>query len=177
MDWQQRPAREIVEPTLTKAGRAGSLRFLAASIGATQAIDPGRLAVNDIPSERRFRVVGGIYSAVTPFGDLLCISIDRRNSAALIDDVLQAGGRVTDEPGSGSAVPHTVQLGVPQAAVDRFADALLGPHRRHLAESIAFGPPTWRHRHDADLMRYILAQATSAGPKADQSAPSGPRRN
>jgi hypothetical protein len=141
--------------------RAAALRFLAFSIRAIQRIDGTRLAVTEIPSDRRFRVVGGIYSAVTPWEGLLCVSIAKTPSAAVVREV-EAGGRMTDRPAPMSAVPGTVQLGVPLAVVERFGEQLETPHVEHLKASLAYGPPTWQHRHDPALMSYLLEQADAA---------------
>jgi len=65
-EFVRRPPVDVVEPLLAGPGRAAALRFLAFSIRAIQRTDGARLAVTEIPSDRRFRVVGGIYSAVTP---------------------------------------------------------------------------------------------------------------
>jgi hypothetical protein len=60
-EFARRPPVEVVEPLLAGPGRAGALRFLAFSIRAIQRIDGTRLAVTEIPSDHRFRVVGDIY--------------------------------------------------------------------------------------------------------------------
>jgi hypothetical protein len=161
-DFARRPPEEIVEPPLAGPGRTAALRFLAFSIRAIERIDGTRLAVTDIPSERRFRVVGGIYSAVAPWNGLLCVSISRARTGVIAKEVEAAGGRVTDRPGALSAVPGTVQLGVPMAVVERFAERLERPHLTHLRASLAYGPPTWRHRHDPALVRYLLERADAA---------------
>jgi hypothetical protein len=158
----RRPPQEVAEPLLTGPGRSAALRFLAFSIRAIQRLDGTRLAVTEIPSDRRFRVVGGIYSAVTPWDRLLCVSIAKAPGARVIDEVEAAGGYLTDRPGPLSAVPRTVQLGVPLPLVDRFAEQLQAPHVAHLKDSLDYGPPTWQHRHDPALMRYLLEQADTA---------------
>jgi hypothetical protein len=56
-------------------------------------------------------------------------------------------------------VPRSLQIGVPLPLVDQFAEALWTPHVEHLRASIEYGAPTWRHRHDPALMRYLLTQA------------------
>ncbi len=48
------------------------------------------------------------------------------------------------------------------AALGRFAEQLETPHVEHLKVSLAYGPPTWQHRHDPDLMRYLLEHANAA---------------
>lgn len=161
-EFVRRPPADVVEPLLAGPGRAAALRFLAFSIRAIQQIDGTRLAVTEIPSDRRFRVVGGIYSAVTPWENLLCVSIAKADGAGVVADLESAGGRVTDRPAPMSAVPGTVQLGVPLAVVERFAERLEAPHVEHLKASLAYGPPTWQHRHDPALMSYLLEQADTS---------------
>ncbi len=158
----RRPAAEVVEPLLAAPGRAAALRFLEFSIRAIQRIDGTRLAVTEIPSDRRFRVVGGSYSAVTPWEGLLCVSIAKTTGGAVVREVEGAGGRVTDRPAPMSAVPGTVQLGGPLVVVERFAEQLEAPHVEHLKASTDYGPPTWLHRHDPALMNYLLEQADAA---------------
>jgi hypothetical protein len=80
----------------------------------------------------------------------------------VVREVEAAGGRVTDRPAPMSAVPGTVQLGVPLAVVERFAEQLEDPHVEHLKASLAYRPPTWQHRHDPALMSYLLEQADAA---------------
>ena len=151
-----------MEPLLAGPGRSAALRFLAFSIPAIQRLDGTRLAVTEIPSEARFRVVGGSSSAVTPWEGLLCVSIARAAGARVIGEVEAAGGWVTDRPGPMSAVPRTVQPGVPLTVVERFAEQLQARHVAHLKDSVDYGPPTWLHRHDPALMRYLLEQADTA---------------
>jgi hypothetical protein len=157
-DFVRRPPAEIVEPVLRGPGRLAALRFLARSIRKIQEIDGTRLAVTDLPSDSRFRVVGGIYSGITPWNGMLCVSIDKALGQAVTAEVETTGGMVTDRPAPLSAVPRTIQLGVPLSRVDDFADALWKPHVEHLRASIEYGVPTWRHRHDTALMRYLLEQ-------------------
>ncbi|HWT22946.1 MAG TPA: tetratricopeptide repeat protein [Solirubrobacteraceae bacterium] len=161
-EFVRRPPEEIVEPLVAGPGRASALRFLAFSIRAIQRLDGTRLAVTDIPSERRFRVVGGIYSAVTPWEGLLCVSIAAAGGGTLVPEVEAVGGVVTDRPGPMSAVPGTIQLGVPMPALEAFEDRLQRPHVEHLKASIEYGSPTWLHRHDPALMRYLLAKADAS---------------
>jgi hypothetical protein len=161
-EFVRRPPVDVVEPLLAGPGRAAALRFLAFSIRAIQRIDGTRLAVTEIPSDRRFRVVGGICSAVTPWDGQLCVSIAKTRGATVVREVEAAGGRVTDRAAPMSAVPGTVQLGVPLAIVERFAEQLEAPHVEHLKASLAYGPPTWQHRHDPALMSYLLEQADAA---------------
>jgi hypothetical protein len=158
-DFVRRPPEQVVEPLLAGTGRSAALRFLAFSIRAIQRLDGTRLAVTEIPSDQRFRVVGGIYSAVTPWHGLLCVSIAKAQTATLVDAVESAGGQVTDRPTAMSAVPGTLQLGVPMSELETFAQDLERPHREHLKSSLSYGPPTWQHRHDPALMRYLLARA------------------
>ncbi|WP_028064611.1 hypothetical protein [Solirubrobacter soli] len=158
-DFVRRPPAEIVEPVLRGPGRVPALRFFARSIRQIQSLDGTRLAVTDLPSDRRFRVVGGIYSGVTPWNGLLCVSIDKARGRSVVEAVQAVGGIVTDRPGPMSAVPRSLQLGVPLNAVDRFAEALWEPHVEHLRASIEYGAPTWLHRHDPALMTYLLTQA------------------
>jgi hypothetical protein len=122
-------------------------------------MDGTRLAVTDIPSRRRFRVVGGIYSAVAVFPPLLCVSVDKALGAGVVTEVERADGEVTDRPGPMSAVSHSLELGVPMDRIGEFADALWRPHVEHLKGSIEYGAPTWLHRHDTGLRRYLLEQA------------------
>lgn len=160
-DQERRPRRapqEIVEPVLGGPGREACLAFLAWSIRAIERIDPTRLAVTDIPSDNRFRVVGGVYSAVTPWHRLLCISVDKTIDPGLPAAVEAAGGHVTDTPGAHSAVPSTIQVGVPYERVGELSERLQRPHVEHLKRSIEWGPPTWARVHDPALRAYLLEQ-------------------
>lgn len=138
--------------------RAPCLGFVAWSIARIETIDSGRLAVTDYPSEKRFRVLGGIYSAVTPHRKRLCLSVDRELGADVITRVVEAGGKVVDEPGPGSATPKAVQLGVPFAMVADVADALREPHEAHLRDAIAAGAPTTAWMHHEALRRAIVEE-------------------
>lgn len=161
-DQESRPRRspaEIVDPVLMGPSRDACLAFLAWSIRAIERIDVTRLAVTDIPSENRFRVVGGVYSAVAPWHGLLCVSVDKHTDPNVTGLVEAAGGSVTDAPSPNSAVPRTIQVGIPFAQVETLADSLRRPHVEHLKHSIAWGLPTWLRRHDPALRAYILEQA------------------
>jgi len=155
----RRSPEEIVAGVAFGDHQVGCLTFMAWSIRAIKRIDLTRLAVTDLQSDARFRVVGGIYSAVTPYRGLLCISIDRRLGADVQDEVERSGGMVRDRPGPLSAVPNSIQLGVPYGRVSQFAVALERPHVEHLKQSILWGPPTWQHAHDDALERFILDAA------------------
>lgn len=155
----RRDPASIVSSALGGPGRDESLVFMARSIRAIERLDAQRLAVTDIPSQDRFRVVGGIYTAVGPWKDFLCVSIDRRRSKSLVDAIQARGGEITDEPGPQSAVPNALNVAVPRAVVGSFIDELFAPHVEHLKESIDWGPPTHLHEHDPSLMRYLLAEA------------------
>jgi len=49
-----------------------------------------------------------------------------------------------------------VQVGVPRTEVGRLRDQLWEPHRQHLVESIAYGPPTHLRDHHSQLVRTCL---------------------
>lgn len=53
-EFRRRPPVEVDEPLPGGPGRAAALRFLAFSIRAIQRIDGTRLAVTEIPCDRRF---------------------------------------------------------------------------------------------------------------------------
>lgn len=117
-EFVRRPPRDVVEPLLAGPGRREALRFLAYSIRAIQRIDGTRLAVTEIPSERRFRVVGGIYSAVTPWEGLLCVSIAKAQGAGVIADVDTAGCAWSSSVGPGRLVhPEPMRFVVGARAV------------------------------------------------------------
>jgi len=159
----RREPEDIVEPILAGPGRGACLRFFADSIREIQKLDAQRLAVTDIPSQNRFRVVGGILSACSVYRELLDVMIDRRGQQSLIDEVVAAGGQVIDAT-EGGAVPSSLQLGVPPVAVDRFRAMIWPAHREQLLASIEYGAPTHMNKHHPELMRYLLDQAARAEP-------------
>jgi len=155
----QREPSEIVEPLLAGPGRDAMVEFFADSIRAIEQIDAQRLAVTDIPSSRRFRVVGGILSACTVYQGLFVVTVDRRGAGKAIADAENAGGRLVSKENPAGAVPFSVELGVPPTALSTLRASLWDAHRRHLAESIEYGPPTHPQRHDPALMHYLLNSA------------------
>ena len=158
-----RTPADIVEPVLAGPGRDACIRFFAYSIREIQKIDSRRLAVTDIPSSNRFRVVGGIHSACSSYKGMLDVTIDRRGADDLIQTVEKAGGQVF-ERSAGGAVPFALQLGIPPTRVDEFRDRLMPPHRDFLVSSIEFGSPTHRHEHYPELMNYLLREADRLTP-------------
>lgn len=153
-----RSPEEIVEPVLAGPGRDACIRFFAYSIREIQGIDSRRLAVTDIPSSNRFRVVGGIHSACSWYKGMLDVTIDRRGSAKLIQSVEEAGGQVFGRS-VGGAVPYALQLGIPPTRVDEFRERLMPTHREFLLSSIEYGSPTHLHEHYPELMNYLLREA------------------
>ena len=142
---------------------------MAWSIRAVKRIDITRLAVTDLQSDARFRVVGGIYSAVTPYRGMLSISIDRQ--LASTSRTRWSGHEVRSQIGPA----RSQRCPTRSSSVSRTAGSANSPpswnalHVEHLKQSILWGPPTWQHAHDDALERFILDAALGTA-----SSPSSP---
>ncbi|HEY3188638.1 MAG TPA: hypothetical protein VGJ70_14250, partial [Solirubrobacteraceae bacterium] len=111
-------------------------------------------AVTPIKDGRRFRTIGGIFTGVGPWKDVLTVAVPVA-SQSVIRRVEEVGGYTLD---SANAVP-CIQVAVPRGRVDELFDELLRAHREHLKLSMDAGPPTHLNKHHPELRQYLLDQA------------------
>jgi len=155
--WTDFEPAELVERVLAGPGRDASIRFCAAALQASEAIDKDRTIVMPIKHGRRFGIAGGVFAGVAPYQDKLTVAIPAA-LRGLIDDVVSLGGFARDpEPD----VPG-VQVAVPRGKLDRLAEPLLEAHTQLLRLSLAAGPPTDLRSHHQGLRRYLLEQGRNA---------------
>lgn len=152
--WTDFDPAELVENSLSGLGRDDCIRMCAASIRASEAIDPQWTAVTPIKAGRRFRTIGGIFTGVGPWKDRLTVAVPTARKS-LIAAARELGGD-TFEPAK--AVP-CVQVVLPRDQVAALYDELLPAHVEHLRLSLAAGPPTHLNKHHPGLRQYILDQA------------------
>lgn len=156
--WTDFVPSELVEHALKGPGRDACIRLSAASILASEAIDANWTAVTPIKVGKRYRVIGGIFTGVSPWNKALTVAVPV-TAKKLIEKVTAVGGEAL-EPSK--AVP-CLQLVVPRDRVDPLYDELLVAHTDHLKLSLAFGPPTHMKKHNPGLRDYILEQAAALG--------------
>ena len=153
--WTDFEPAELVERALAGPGRDASIRFCAAALLASEAIDKDWTIVTPIKHGRRFRIIGGVISGVAPYQDKLTVAIPAA-LRGLIDDVVSLGGFVR----APATIVPCVEVAVPRAKLDALAGPLLAAHEQHLRLSLAAGPPTHLRSHHQGLRRYVVEQAS-----------------
>jgi tetratricopeptide (TPR) repeat protein len=156
--WTDFEPEELVESALAGPGRDACLRLCAASVLASEHIDATRTAVTPIKTGRRFRTIGGIFTGVGPWKDLLTVAVPVARRS-VIEAVAATGGRTEDRA---NAVP-CIQVALPRPAVEGLYDALLDAHIEHLRLSLAAGQPTHLNKHHPALRAYIVEQGRLLG--------------
>lgn len=152
--WTDFEPGELVEHALRGPGRDASLLFCAASLRASEAFDASWTAVVPIREGRRFRIVGGIVSAVSTVRDALTVAVPT-SAVGVIAAAEAAGGEVRS---TAKALP-SLELAIPRVAVEGLFDALLAVHVEHLRLSLATGAPTHLNKHHPALRRAIVSAA------------------
>jgi len=156
--WTDFEPAELVEGALAGPGRNACIRLCAESILAAQRIDQTRTAVTPIKHGRRFRVIGGIFTGVAPWGDYLRVAVPV-GSRSVIRAVEAVGGCAG---GPAVAVP-CLELIIPRARVaellEELFEELLAAHVQHLRLSIEAGPPTHLNKDHPGVRQYLLDQA------------------
>ncbi|MDA0180943.1 hypothetical protein OJ997_11610 [Solirubrobacter phytolaccae] len=155
--WTDFEPAELVERALAGPGRDTSIRFCAAALRASEAIDKDRTVVTPIKHGRRFQIIGGVFTGVAPYQDKLTVAIPIA-LRGLIDDVVSLGGFAWDPA---TAVP-CVQVAVPRDKLELLAGPLLEAHTQHLRLSLAAGPPEHLRSHHQGLRRYLLKHGHAA---------------
>ncbi len=149
--WTDFEPAELVERTLFGPGRDVSIRFCAAALRASEAINAEWTIVTPVKQGRHFRIIGGVVTAVAPYQDKLTVAIPV-GLRGLIDDVISLGGFAREPE---TELP-SVQVAVPRNKLDRLAGPLLAAHEQHLHLSLAAGPPSHLRSHNQGLRRYLL---------------------
>jgi hypothetical protein len=151
--WTDFEPAELVERALAGPGRDASIRFCAAALRASEAINADWTIVTPIKHGRRFSISGGVFTSVAPYQDKLTIAVPIA-LRGLVDDVISLGGFARDPA---TAVP-CVEVAVPRDKLDSLAGPLLAAHEQHLRLSLAAGPPAHLRSHHQGLRRYLLEQ-------------------
>lgn len=149
--WTDFEPAELVERSLFGPGRDVSIRFCAAALRASEAINADWTIVAPVKQGRSFRIIGGIVTGVAPYQDKLTVTVPVA-LRGLIDDVISLGGFARDPA---TELP-SVQVAVPRSKLDALAGPLLAAHEQHLQLSLAAGPPAHLRSHNQGLRRYLL---------------------
>lgn len=151
--WTDFEPAELVERALAGPGRDASIRFCAAALRTSEAINEAWTIVTPIKHGRRFRITGGVFTGVAPYQDKLTVAVPVA-LRGLIDDVISLGGFARDP----ATVVPCVEVAVPRDKLESLAGPLLAAHEQHLGLSLAAGPPAHLRSHNQALRRYLLEQ-------------------
>lgn len=152
--WTDFEVKELVESSLGGPGRDAAMRMCGRSLRMSEAIDAQRTAVTPVKNGHRFRVIGGIFTGVAPWGDMLSVAVPVHAKQMIARAM--AVGAMTGEPAK--AVP-CVELLIPRSKLVSLLDDLIAAHREHLHLSLEYAPPTHLNKHHEGLRHYVLEQS------------------
>lgn len=157
--WTGFEVPELVETSLAGPGRDAAIRMCGASLELSESIDAQRTAVTPVKTGHRFRVIGGIFTGVAPWHEMLSVAVPV--TAKKVIARATTVGAITGEPAK--AVP-CVELFIPRSSLGSLLDDLIPAHREHLHLSLEYAPPTHLNKHHEGLRRYLLEQSERLKP-------------